>query len=216
MYHLSLDLIPSLYKRTSSVFATLYPLWLLFLNYCLFCNSFCVWVTKTKLKSGVITVNPKHRKLYNQSKADILDKIRIIEKDLQFDTATVLWSESETGKVTNIKPTDIQRHFCTLEDVEPLCRAMRDEIWLLTPSTKISEIHSAVQRQLTWAPGRLRKQNKTKRSVQGGCTRHCICGWAGWPRWSRAGSTNQKSWQKWRKTMTIGIVWWGIEGENGC
>jgi hypothetical protein len=37
----------------------------------------------------VITVNPKHRKLYNQSKADVLDKIRIIEKDLQFDAAAL-------------------------------------------------------------------------------------------------------------------------------
>ncbi len=41
------------------------------------------------LQSTGIKTNQKNRKLYNQSKVEVLDKIRIIEKDLQFDAAAL-------------------------------------------------------------------------------------------------------------------------------
>jgi hypothetical protein len=41
------------------------------------------------LQTTGIKVDPRNRKLYKQSKADVLDKIRIIEKDLQFDAAAL-------------------------------------------------------------------------------------------------------------------------------
>ena len=43
-----------------------------------------------------VTVNPKHRKAYNQAKAEVLDKVRIIEKDLQFDASAGFSSASIT------------------------------------------------------------------------------------------------------------------------
>ena len=167
------------------------------------------------LQATGIKVDPKNRKLYKQSKADVLDKIRIIEKDLQFDAAALFnrkakstedfveffrssiqkkmsssaevnalkkvvafsggvvlfdrltpgwleqfkahllndgisqntaklyfsvirhairqaWMqgyirEDFTGKVATIKPTDIQRHFCTLEDIELLSRTLCED-----------------------------------------------------------------------------------------
>ena len=166
------------------------------------------------VQSTGIKENPKNRKAYNQAKAEILDKVRIIEKDLQFDAAAVFerrakaaedfveflrsstqkmnysaevnamkkvvafsggvvpfeklnaawleqfknhllkdeisqntaklyfgivrgsirqaWRqgyihEDFTGKVASIKPTDIKRHFLTLEEIETLSKAFCED-----------------------------------------------------------------------------------------
>ena len=46
--------------------------------------------------------NPKNRKLPAPSKADFLDKIRIIEKDLQFDAAALYMAVERAEAMTKV------------------------------------------------------------------------------------------------------------------